>query len=365
MASQPSQSFYMGMPYSHDQLHPIYEVPGNSFFSNLLHKEMDNNQGVNGKNVGDSVINPLFKFDKKGKYALDQKLNPSLGGEDRNFDKARDPGSTPAAVIIPSFELESWYNQLQDKVIIGICHGSRPSLKSLRVWMNQNWSNRNIRVNHVQYLPNGYYLFLYENPNFALQIVSQGQWILTNTPISMFNWYLGFNPKGPKPTKSPVWVDFVDLHVELYPLLKHIGSYVGRVLGQRYRGGINPKFDPQLLIELDLSKELIHFVPIQDSNGKELHSQKVVYKTLPKTCFHCMKMWHFIKDFPDLKPQTFLAEASTEKKDDFQNVAKKFVPKNNKGNKASSSKNRNRFSPLLEDVFDPLVCTTLFCILNM
>ncbi|MCO5556939.1 hypothetical protein L7F22_010494 [Adiantum nelumboides] len=220
MANQPSQIFPMGMPYSHDQLRPIYEVPSNSFFSNLLHKEMDNNQGVNGKNVGDSGINPLFMFDKKGKSTLDQELNPSLGGEDLNFDKAGDPGSTPTAVIIPSFELESWYNQLQDRVIIELCHGSRPSLESLRVWMNQNWSNRNIRVNHVQYLPNGYYLFFCEDPNSALQIVSQGQWILRNTPISVFNWYLGFYPKGPKPTKAPVWVDFVDLPVELYPWLK-------------------------------------------------------------------------------------------------------------------------------------------------
>ncbi|MCO5551021.1 hypothetical protein L7F22_004516 [Adiantum nelumboides] len=70
-----------------------------------------------------------------------------------------------------------------------------------------------------------------------------------------------------------------------------------------------------------------------------------------------MKMGHFIKDCPDLKPQTPPAEASTEKKDDFQNVAKTCVPKNNKGNKASSCRNRNSFSPLLEDVFDPLVCT--------
>ncbi|MCO5591272.1 hypothetical protein L7F22_045253 [Adiantum nelumboides] len=129
-----------------------------------------------------------------------------------------------------------------------------------------------------------------------------------------------------------------------------------RVLDQRSRGGINPKFDPQLLIEVDLNQELLYFVPIHDSNGKVLHSQKAVYKTLPNVCFNCMKMGHFIKDCPDLKPQPSPVEYAPEKKDDFQNVAKKFVPKHNKGNKASTSRNRNSFSPLLEDVFDPFVC---------
>ncbi|MCO5586097.1 hypothetical protein L7F22_040036 [Adiantum nelumboides] len=169
------------------------------------------------------------------------------------------------------------------------------------------------------------------------------------------NWKTGFNPKGPKPTKAPVWVDFIDLPVELYPWLNQIRSFVRGVLGQRSRGGINPKFDPQLLIEVDLSQDLIYSVPIQDSNGKILHSQKVVYKTLPNACYNCMKVGHFIKDCLDFKPQPRPIENGPEKKEEFQNVPNKFVPRYNKGNKSSSSRVKNSFSPLLEDVFDPFV----------
>ncbi|MCO5554150.1 hypothetical protein L7F22_007676 [Adiantum nelumboides] len=139
MANQLPPTFSIGMPHNHDQLCPIFtsEAPYNSFFNNLLHKEsgigIDNIHVVNDKDVGDSVINPLFMHDKKGNSIMYQGLNPSSIGEDFNSGKAGEFGSTPAAVIIPSYELESWYSQLQDRVIIELCHGSRPYLKSLRV----------------------------------------------------------------------------------------------------------------------------------------------------------------------------------------------------------------------------------------
>lgn len=127
----------------------------------------------------------------------------------------------------------------------------------------------------------GFTCFFCGDSNSALQIVSQGQWLVRNTPISTFKWYPGFNPKGPKPTKVPIWVDFPDLPIELYPWLKSIGNCVGRVLGQRPRGGINPKFDPQLLIEVDLNQEIKSSILIKDSSSRNLHSQKILYRKLP------------------------------------------------------------------------------------
>ncbi|MCO5550577.1 hypothetical protein L7F22_004065 [Adiantum nelumboides] len=110
-------------------------------------------------------------------------------------------------------------------------------------------------------------MFLFEDPDSALQVVGHGQWLIRNTPLTVFSWYPGFNPRGPKPTRIPTWVDFPDLPIELYPWLKSIGTSVGRVLGQRYRGGFIPKWDPQLLTEVDISKELKSEVLIKDSNG--------------------------------------------------------------------------------------------------
>ncbi|MCO5590807.1 hypothetical protein L7F22_044782 [Adiantum nelumboides] len=322
IANKPTPLFSNRSSGRHDQTRPdILPVPpGNNFLNFLPPQGVDLQGGMMGDNL--VYANPMFSAAHKDVSGEEQCFNHDSEKED-SHDKGTPNVQKPEAVIIPFSELDSWYMQLQDRVIIGLCHGASSSMEALRTWMSQNWSIRNINVTHVQYLPNGYYLFFCADPNSALQIVSQGQWLMRKTPISVFNWYIGFNPKGPKPSKAPVWVDFIDLPVELYPWLKLIGSVVGRVLGQRSRG-----------------------VPIQDSNGKVLHNQKVVYKTLPIACFDCMKVGHFIKDCP---------ENVQEKKEEFQTVAKKFVPKQNKGNKASSSRNKYSFSPLLEDVFDPFV----------
>ncbi|MCO5581992.1 hypothetical protein L7F22_035881 [Adiantum nelumboides] len=316
MAIKPAPLFSNRSLGRHDQTRsdilPI--SPGISFLNFLPPQGVDLQGGMMGHNL--VYANPMFSAAHKDVSGEEQCFNHDSEKED-SPDKGTPNVQKPEAVIIPFSELDSWYMQLQDRLIIGLCHGARPSMEALRTWMSQNWSIRNINVTHVQYMPNGYYLFFCADPTSTLQIVSHGQWLMRNTPILVFNWYIGFNPKGPKPSKAPIWVDFIDLPVEF--------------------------------------KDLIYTVPIQDSNGKVLHNQKVVYKTLPNACFNCMKVGHFIKDCPDLKPNPPPSENVQEKKEEFQTVAKKFVPKQNKGNKASSSRNRISFSPLLEDVFDPFV----------
>ncbi|MCO5606949.1 hypothetical protein L7F22_064746 [Adiantum nelumboides] len=144
------------------------------------------------------------------------------------------------------------------------------------------------------------------------------QWLIRNTPISVFKWYEGFNPRGDKPTKVPVWVDFPNLPVDFYPWLKDIGSYLGTVLGQKSRGGFNPKWDPQLLIETDLNKDLIYEVPIKDSDGNWLHSQLVTYRNLPNACFHCHKMGHHFKNCPKMSTKDPVLEAKDDPHQGFQ-----------------------------------------------
>ncbi|MCO5579243.1 hypothetical protein L7F22_033097 [Adiantum nelumboides] len=199
--------------------------------------------------------------------------NPDKGKEpytglESDTDLNPDPSTENLrGVTIASHDLAIWHNQLQHKVVLGLCHGLRPPIESLKTWISSQWETRNIMVSHVQYLPNNYYLFIFYDVQAALWVVSHGQWIIKNTPMTVFNWYPGFDPKGPKPSKVPVWVDFVDLPIEFYPWLKIIGACIGRVLGQRASKGINPKWDPQLLIEIDPFKDLQQSIPIKNFEG--------------------------------------------------------------------------------------------------
>ncbi|MCO5600856.1 hypothetical protein L7F22_054974 [Adiantum nelumboides] len=273
-----------------------------------------------------------------------------LGNDTTNSGKTKD-----SVLVIECVALEEWYKQLQDRVVIGLCHGVRPSVESLKIWISQAWKNRNVQIDQVQYLPNGYYLFFFRDSNSALQVVSQGQWLIKNTPMSVFKWFSG--PKGPKPSLIPVWVDFPDLPVDFFPWLNDLGNMVGKVMGQKNRGGINPKWDPQVLVEVDISKSLKEEIPIRDSKGQLFHLQKVVYRNLPNACFSYMKQGHLIKDCPDLKSSSKNEPSSSKlpKTDSqgFQTVNKKFWSKNNKNPKAPVGKPQNRFQPLLTKVYDP------------
>ncbi|MCO5573684.1 hypothetical protein L7F22_027457 [Adiantum nelumboides] len=273
----------------------------------------------------------------------------SKGGfiPDENIDPKQDP-----CVVVDSSALKNWFIQLQERVVIGLCHGVRPSAEAMKAWINTHRGSRNIRPSHVQYLPNNYYLFFFDNPAEALQVIGHGQWLIRNTPIFVFKWYEGFNPRGDKTSKVPVWVDFPNLPVEYYPWQKELGSYLGSALGQKSRGGFNLKWDPQLLVEIDLNKELIFEIPIKNSEGNWLHSQTVIYRSLPNACFHCNKMGHHIKHCPELNAKDPGPENKENNRQGFQQVSRRNSMKPPKNGKPLHPKG-NSFKVLLEDVFDP------------
>ncbi|MCO5610285.1 hypothetical protein L7F22_064521 [Adiantum nelumboides] len=134
-----------------------------------------------------------------------------------------------------------------------------------------------------------------------------------------------------------------------------MGAELGKVLGQKSRGGINPKWDPQLLIEVNLSKTLKNDISIKDSKGHLWHSQKIVYRNLPNSCFKCHAQGHQIKDCPEMeKNKANKQGVDKEKKGFFQQNPKKNFGKGAKVQKGNGFKPFNRFDALLEDVFDPL-----------
>ncbi|MCO5601978.1 hypothetical protein L7F22_056105 [Adiantum nelumboides] len=142
-------------------------------------------------------------------------------------------------IILREEDLSAWHNQLNERVVLGICHGQHPSMDVLKQWIAVNRENKNVFPQHIQYLPSNYYLFFFEDAYSALQVIIEGQWLIKNTPISFFKWHKGFNPREEKPTKIPVWVDFSDLPVKFYPWLGKLGNSIGKVLKSTARQSID------------------------------------------------------------------------------------------------------------------------------
>ncbi|MCO5596515.1 hypothetical protein L7F22_050578 [Adiantum nelumboides] len=224
-------------------------------------------------------------------------------------------------IVCNDLRLNSWCLNLEAKTLIAACHGPRPPTDTLKHWMRQNWEPKNIKTPYIQYLPNNYYLFFFYKAEHAFQVLSSGTWLVRNTPLIFTKWYKGFDPRKKKPTTTPVWVDLPDLPLDFYPWIKEIGNSVGKVLGQRPQPPINPKWDPQLLIEVDTSIELPTFVDLFDQEDNVIHSQTILYRNLPNSCFKCHKPGHLIKDCPELAKD----KAPQEDKDGFKPVSKKNV----------------------------------------
>lgn len=168
------------------------------------------------------------------------------------------------------------------RAVIGSCFGPRRPVDHLKSWMNINWGNIGIKVSFVQYLPNGYLIFMFEDPTQAQYVKGQGTWLLKNSPLLLQPWYSSLNPRGPRSTIFPVWVD-PEMPLQFYTWLKELGNQMGNVKG--HKNNINPKWEPQLLIEVDTAKPLKDEILIFDGEGSLLHTQKVLYKNLPNACF--------------------------------------------------------------------------------
>lgn len=131
-----------------------------------------------------------------------------------------------------------------------------PPVETLRAWIRTNWESCGIEIASTQALQNNTYIFLMKTPEMALQALAAGQWMLKNSPLYLFKWPPGFNPGEGNKVKYPVWVEFPDLPFQYYPNLKTLAKPLGRVLGVRPTSDINPRWHPQVLVELNLSMDL-------------------------------------------------------------------------------------------------------------
>ena len=128
-----------------------------------------------GKGQSDSYLGGHLD---KVKNPVDSGFDPSnVESQDRD---SSNPLPTPKAqvnrgrIYCNLDVLHSWQVKLESKAVVGSCYGPRPPVEQLRAWMNINWGNKGIKVPHVQYLPNGYFLFMFEEAAQAQFVISHG-----------------------------------------------------------------------------------------------------------------------------------------------------------------------------------------------
>ena len=213
----------------------------------------------------------------KGKVSDPQPVNMSQSPDPPQPNVQSDQQVQRGRIVCNMQELDVWQERLEARAVIGSCFGPRPPAEHLKAWMSVNWGAKGIKIPHVQYMSNGYFVFMFEDPEHSQFVLSKGTWLFKNYPLLLQPWTRYFNPRGPRSTVMPVWVDFPDLPLQFYPWLKEIGSQLGVVKGHKPVPNVNPKWEPQLLIDVDTASSLKEEVIVEDGDGIILHIQKVVY----------------------------------------------------------------------------------------
>lgn len=121
------------------------------------------------------------------------------------------------------------------------------------------------------------------------------------------------------------------------------------MIDQRPQPNTNPRWDPQILVEVDTSQPLKYSIDLHDQEGNVIHSQPIVYKILPNACFKCHRQGHLIKDSPKMVKDN----GSERDAEDFTTTCKKnnFKPKSSK----PFNRSLNKYAPLLVDVEGPML----------
>lgn len=148
------------------------------------------------------------------------------------------------------------------------------------------------------------YILFFNDAKHTAEVLNHGKWLIKSMPLVIHRWTKSFDHKNKKLATIPVWVDLPQMPLAFYLWIKNLGSKIGRIICQKSYPANNPKWDPQLLMEVNTSQELKHSLNLLDQDGHVLHIQKVIYKNLPNACSKCFKQDHLIEDCHELKAPT-------------------------------------------------------------
>ncbi|MCO5586584.1 hypothetical protein L7F22_040525 [Adiantum nelumboides] len=209
-------------------------------------------------------------------------------------------GGKPS-VILPASQIAKTEKDLEARAVIGLLAGPRPPAETLKGWIKQQWGSRGVILETIQSLPKNHYLFVFQTPEMAFDIISMGPWLIRSSPLLLSRWNKHFNPEESAQKHYPVWVEFPNLPLHYHQHLKMIASKLGNVLGGRPRREFNPAWHPQVLVEMDISVPLPPAIDIFTDDGQGFE-QPLVYKYLPKACFLCGVEGHFVRNCPIKNP---------------------------------------------------------------
>ena len=139
-------------------------------------------------------------------------------------------------------------------------------------------------------------MFLFKEAEMEFKIISFGQWMSRNVPLSLFRQTFDFDPNGPRPSLSLVWVELLDPPQSLHSWIRKIVIPLGKVLGTKPKVYYNLAWYSQVSVALDLVKALPE--GIKTNCGFKEIFQPLLFKHPPNACYRFGRHGHHIRMCP-------------------------------------------------------------------
>lgn len=214
-------------------------------------------------------------------------------------------------------------------------------------------------VNHqLHFHSSGWIVIKFDNEIDRNAVLEKGPYIIYGRPFLLKIMPELFDFNDLEFTKVPVWVQIPNLPLQLWnnKALSKIASKIGSpIQSDKLTQSKGRLSFARLLIEIDVSKELLNEVQIKVPDGSTL-SHQVMYEFVPKFCRACKAIGHQQDNCPYHKaaataPTAPSKPAANEVAKKGQNMQAAVVELANKGQKGQAAQEtRDAVNPTIKDM---------------
>ncbi|XP_058748829.1 uncharacterized protein LOC131621809 [Vicia villosa] len=174
--------------------------------------------------------------------------------------------------------------------------GEDLSMHTMKSFMEKAWNF--IKLPELYYHDEGYFIIRFQSQSDLDAVLMKGPYTLRNIPLMIKEWKPDFNLKRDMLRTIPLWVKLPRLPLHLWGAksLSKIGSALGvpLVTDECTASKLRVSY-ARILVEVDITKELIKEIAIKDCEGRKL-MQPVEYEWKPLYCDRCKSIGHRCKD---------------------------------------------------------------------
>ena len=174
--------------------------------------------------------------------------------------------------------------------VIGYVAGKSPGFKALNGISSSVWKCEASLTVH----DSGWLIYQFNCEEDKNSVLCGGPYMVYGRPLILKSMPQFFDFSREEISRVPVWIRFPNLPLCCWSptCLSKIASFLGKpIQSDQVTSTLSRMLYARVLVEVDLSEDLKHFVAVSLPSGPILH-QKVVYEALPKFCTYCTVLGH-------------------------------------------------------------------------